>query len=159
MSQNKSNASRNKVAAENRRARYDYFVQNQLECGIALIGSEVKSLRSGKASISESYASIENGELWLINSYFPIYSNSVAFGHEERRKRKLLVKKRELSRLWHSITRDGYTLVPLKLFFNEKGLAKILIAVAKGKKLRDKRELQKQKDWNRQKARIMRERN
>ena len=153
------NGSKKKVAAENRRARYDYFIENQLECGMALIGSEVKSLRSGKVSIAESYACIENEELWLINSYFPIHSNSISFAHEERRKRKLLVKKKELSRLWHNTTRDSFTLVPLRIFFNEKGIAKILIAVAKGKKLRDKRELQKQRDLNKQKARLMKEQN
>ena len=146
------------TVAENRRARFDYFLESQIECGIALVGSEVKALRSGKVSISESYATVESSELWLINSYFPSYEKTGIFGHEERRNRKLLVKKRELSRLWYRLSRDGMTLVPLKIFFSEKGLAKVLIGIAKGKKLADKREVQKKRDWNKQRARLLRER-
>ena len=132
--------------AENRKARYNYFIETELECGIVLIGSEVKILRIGGVNISESYANVENNELWLINSYFPSYLSAHHFGHEERRKRKLLVKKRELSKLWQNIGRDGMTLIPLKLYFNESGVAKILLGVAKGKKLFDKRETEKKRD-------------
>lgn len=147
-----------KPVAENRKARYNYFIETQLECGLALIGSEVKVLRLGLANISESYGSIEQNELWLINSYFPVYEKSKTFVHEERRKRKLLVRKRELSKLWHSTARNGMTLVPLKIYFNKVGLAKLLMGVAKGKKLVDKRETEKKRDWNKQKARLLRER-
>ena len=147
----------NKVIAENRKARFNYFIETELECGIVLIGSEVKVLRVGGVNISESYASIEGNELWLINSHFPPYTGARNFGHEERRKRKLLVKKRELSKLWQNTMRDGMTLIPLKLYFNECGIAKLLIGIAKGKKLIDKRETQKRRDWNKQKARLLRE--
>ena len=146
-----------KTLSENRKARFNYFIENELECGIALIGSEVKILRVGGVNISESYANVEENELWLINSYFPSYSGAKHFNHEERRKRKLLVKKRELSKLWQSIGRDGMTLIPLKLYFNETGKAKLLLGVAKGKKLVDKRETEKKRDWNKQKARLLRE--
>ncbi len=146
-----------KAVAENRKARYNYSIETQLECGIALIGSEVKVLRLGQVNIAESYGSIEENELWLINSYFPHYEKSKNFGHEERRKRKLLVKKRELSKLWHSTARNGMTLIPLKIYFNNTGIAKLLIGVAKGKKLVDKRETEKKRDWNKQKARLLRE--
>lgn len=147
-----------KVLAENRKARFNYLIENELECGLALKGSEVKTLRSGGVNISESYASVEGRELWLINSFFPSYSKTSYFGHEERRHRKLLVKKRELSKLWQSTDRNGMTLIPLKLYFNDSGIAKLLLAVAKGKKLIDKRESEKKRDWNKQKARLLRER-
>lgn len=156
----KKTTSVNRVAAENRRARYDYFIEDTLEVGIVLEGSEVKSLREGKANIAESYASVEDAELWLINSYIPPFShsNSEAFGHEERRKRKLLVHKRELARLWHATGRQGMTLVPMKLYFNEAGRAKLLLGLAKGKKAPDKRQVEAKRDWQRDKARLMRER-
>ncbi len=147
-----------KVLAENRKARFNYLIENELECGLALKGSEVKTLRSGGVNISESYASVEGSELWLINSFFPSYSKTSYFGHDERRHRKLLVKKRELSKLWQSTDRNGMTLIPLKLYFNDSGIAKLLLAVAKGKKLIDKRETEKKRDWNKQKARLLRER-
>ncbi len=147
----------NKTLAENRKAKYNYFIENELECGIVLVGSEVKVLRVGGVNISESYANVEDNELWLINSFFPSYSSAHYFAHEERRKRKLLVKKRELSKLWQSTGRNGMTLVPLKLYFNEMGIAKLLIGIAKGKKLIDKRETEKKRDWNKQKARLLRE--
>ena len=147
-----------KTVAENRKARRNFFIEDDLETGIVLEGSEVKSLRSGQANIAESYATVEDGELWLINSYIPAYEQARAFGHEERRRRKLLVNKRQLSKLWQGIGREGMTLVPLRLYFNEKGRAKLLIGMAKGKKQQDKRETEKKRDWQRQKARLMRER-
>lgn len=147
-----------KIVAENRRARYDYFIEHDLEAGIMLEGSEVKSLRTGQANISESYASVEGGELWLINGYIPAYLQAKTFGHDERRRRKLLVSRRELSKLWQSTAREGMTLVPMKLYFNEKGRAKIQIGIAKGKKLADKRATEAKRDWQRQKSRLMRER-
>jgi SsrA-binding protein len=147
-----------KLVAENRRARHDYFIQDDLEAGIVLEGSEVKSLRAGKANIAESYAAVEGGELWLINGYIPAYAQARAFGHDERRRRKLLVGKRELARLWQGTAREGMTLVPLKLYFNERGRAKLLLGIAKGKKLADKRATEAKRDWQRQKARLMRER-
>ena len=147
-----------KLVAENRRARHDYFIEDDLEAGIMLEGSEVKSLRTGKANIAESYASVEGGELWLINGYIPAYTQAKTFGHDERRRRKLLVSKRELAKLWQSTAREGMTLVPLKLYFNEKGRAKLQLGIAKGKKLADKRATEAKRDWQRQKARLMRER-
>jgi SsrA-binding protein len=146
-----------KTVAENRRARYNYAIEDDLEAGIVLEGSEVKSLRAGKANIAESYATVEGGELWLINSYIPPYAQARTFGHEERRRRKLLVNKRELARLWASIGREGMTLVPLKLYFNEKGRAKLALGIARGKKTVDKRETEKKRDWQRQKARLLRQ--
>lgn len=147
-----------KIVAENRRARHDYFIEDDLEAGIMLEGSEVKSLRTGRANIAESYASVEGGELWLINGYIPAYSQAKTFGHEERRRRKLLVSRRELSKLWQGTSREGMTLVPLKLYFNEKGRAKLQLGIAKGKKMADKRATEAKRDWERQKARVMRER-
>jgi SsrA-binding protein len=147
-----------KVVAENRRARHDYFIESDLEAGIVLEGSEVKSLRSGKANIAESYAAVEGGELWLINGYIPAYAQAKAFGHDERRRRKLLVGRKELARLWQGTAREGMTLVPLRLYFNDKGRAKLQLGVAKGKKLADKRATEAKRDWQRQKARLMRER-
>ncbi|MCB1370058.1 MAG: SsrA-binding protein SmpB [Rhodobacteraceae bacterium] len=147
-----------KIVAENRKARHNYFIEDDLEAGIVLEGSEVKSLRTGKANIAESYASVEGGELWLINGYIPAYDQARAFGHDERRRRKLLVSKRELARLWQGIGREGMTLVPLRLYFNDRGRAKLQLGIAKGKKLTDKRETEKKRDWDRQKARLMRER-
>ena len=147
-----------KIVAENRKARHNYFIEDDLETGIVLEGSEVKSLRTGKANIAESYASVEDGELWLINGYIPAYDRARAFGHEERRRRKLLVTRRELSKLWQGIGREGMTLVPLKLYFNEKGRAKLQLGIAKGKKLSDKRDTEKKRDWEREKARVMRAR-
>ena len=153
----KLNKTGTKAAAENRKARYNYFIETEIECGILLVGSEVKVLRIGGVNIAESYASVESNELWLINSHFPSYKMARDFGHEERRKRKLLVRKRELAKLWQSTGRDGMTLVPLKLYFNENGIAKLLVGVAKGKNLVDKRDTEKKRDWNKQKARLLRE--
>jgi SsrA-binding protein len=149
----------NRIAAENRKARYNYFIESNLEVGIMLEGSEVKSLREGKANIAESYATVEESELWLINSYIPPFSHakSAAFSHDPRRRRKLLVHKRELAKLKQAIGREGMTLVPLKLYFNDKGIAKLDIGIAKGKKQADKRETDKKRDWAREKARLMRD--
>ncbi|HDR27249.1 SsrA-binding protein SmpB [Rhodovulum sp.] len=144
-----------KVIAENRRARYDYAIEDDLECGIILQGSEVKSLRENGANIAESYASVENGELWLINGYIPPYEQAKTWGHEERRRRKLLVSRRELARLWSDTQRKGYTLVPLVLYFNHKGVAKLKIGIAKGKKTEDKRATEAKRDWQRQKQRLL----
>ena len=148
----------NSPGIENRKARYNFFIHDTIECGIVLEGSEVKSLRDGKSSINESYASVEKGELWLINSFIPNYSFSKTFTHMEKRPRKLLVKKRELSKLWQAIGRDGMTLVPQKLYFNSKGKVKVLLGIAKGKKAPDKREVEKARDWKKQKARLLKER-
>lgn len=143
--------------AENRRARYDYEITDTLEAGIVLTGTEVKSLRIGKAQITEAYASPERGELWLINSHIPEYLQANRFNHEEKRPRKLLVKKKDLARLSQDVERAGNTIVPLKLYFNEQGRAKLLIGVGKGKKSFDKRETEKSRDWNREKGRILKE--
>ena len=143
------------TVAENRRARYDFEILDTLEAGIMLTGTEVKSLRTGHAQITESYASPEDGELWLINSHIPEYLQANRFNHEERRRRKLLVSRKELARLSTEVSRGGNTIVPLKLYFNERGMAKLLIGLAKGKKNYDKRETEKNRDWNREKSRIM----
>ncbi|WP_370268686.1 SsrA-binding protein SmpB [Nioella sp.] len=147
-----------KVIAENRRARYDYAIEDDLECGIVLEGSEVKSLRKGGSNIAESYAAVENGELWLVNSYIAPYEQAKTWGHEERRRRKLLASRKEVARLWNATQRQGMTLVPLVLYFNHKGFVKLKIGIAKGKKTQDKRETEAKRDWNRQKARLLRER-
>ncbi|MEO0701113.1 MAG: SsrA-binding protein SmpB [Pseudomonadota bacterium] len=146
-----------KVVAENRRARFDYAIQSDLECGIQLMGSEVKSLREGQANIAESYASVDEGELWLVNSYIAPYDQAKTWGHEDRRRRKLLVSRKEMSDLWNATQRKGMTLVPLVLYFNHRGLAKLKIGIAKGKKVADKRETSAKRDWNRQKARLIKE--
>jgi SsrA-binding protein len=141
--------------ADNRRARFNYEILDTLEAGIMLTGTEVKALRTGKGNIGDSYASIEGGELWLINSYLPEYLQANRFNHEPRRRRKLLVNMRQLANLAKSVEREGMTLVPLKIYFNAKGRAKLELAVARGKKLHDKRETEKKRDWNREKARIL----
>ncbi|MEM8824164.1 MAG: SsrA-binding protein SmpB [Pseudomonadota bacterium] len=146
-----------KVIAENRRARYDYAIESDLECGIVLEGSEVKSLREGGSNIAESYATVDDGELWLVNGYVAPYAQAKTFGHDERRRRKLLVSKRELSKLWNASAREGYTLVPLVLYFNHRGMVKLKIGIAKGKKTTDKRDTMAKRDWQRQKARLLKE--
>jgi SsrA-binding protein len=147
-----------RVVAENRKARHNYDIIETFEAGIALEGSEVKSLREGKANIAESYASPEDGELYLINSSIQEYKQANRFNHEERRPRKLLMHKREIARLIGATEREGMTLVPLRLYFNDRGIAKVELALAKGRKLHDKREAEKARDWQRQKARLLRER-
>ena len=146
-----------KVVAENRKARFNYEIVETLEAGLELTGTEVKSLREGAANIAESYASHEDGEMWLINSYLPEYLQGNRFNHDPRRRRKLLLKSREIAKLSDAVARDGMTLIPLKLYFNRRGMAKLLLALGKGKKLHDKRETEKKRDWSRQKARLIRE--
>ena len=146
-----------KVIAENRRARYDYAIEDDLEVGIILEGSEVKSLRQGGSNIAESYAEVEDGELWLTNSYIAPYEQAKMFKHEERRKRKLLCSKRELSNLWNATQRKGMTIVPLVMYFNHRGLVKLKVGIAKGKKNVDKRATEAKRDWQRQKARLLRD--
>lgn len=145
-----------KVIAENRRARYDYAIEDDIECGIVLQGSEVKSLRENSGNIAESYAAVEDGELWLVNSYIAPYEPARTWGHEERKRRKLLVSKKELSKLWQATQRQGMTLVPLVLYFNDRGKIKLKIGIAKGKKVHDKRASEAKQDWRRQKARLLR---
>jgi SsrA-binding protein len=148
-----------KIAAENRKARYNYAISENLDAGIMLKGSEIKSLRLGKASIQDAYAGFNRGEegLWLINAHIPEYTQANRENHEPRRPRKLLMRKRELARLQSDLTRGGMTLVPLLIYFNDKGLAKVELGLAKGKKLHDKRETEKQRDWQREKGRLMRD--
>ncbi len=147
-----------KVVADNRKARFHYAIENSLEAGIVLKGSEVKSLRGGKANIQESYAGVKDGELYLVNAYIPEYTEANRMNHEPRRLRKLLIRKTELSKLAVAVQRQGMTLVPLKMYFNEKGKAKVELGVARGKKLHDKRETEKKRDWARDKARLIRSR-
>ncbi len=146
-----------KVVAENRRARFDYAIESDLECGIILEGSEVKSLRANGGNIAESYAAVEDGELWLVNAYIAPYGQAKTFGHEERRRRKLLVNRRELAEMWNATQRKGMTLVPIVMYFNDGGRAKIKLGIAKGKKLHDKRETQAKRDWSRAKQRLMKD--
>ena len=147
----------NKTIAENRRARFNYAVEETYEAGIVLAGTEVKALREGQANIAESYAAIENEELMLINANIPIYAPASQFNHLPTRPRKLLMKRRELNKLMAETQRKGRTIVPLKMYFNEKGRVKLLIGVATGKDNRDKRDSVKKRDWQRDKARLMRE--
>ena len=146
-----------KVIAENRRARFDYAIESDLEVGIILHGSEVKSLRTGQSNIAESYAALDNGELWLTNAYIAPYTQAKTWGHEERRRRKLLAGRKELSKLWNATQRQGMTLVPLVMYFNHKGLVKLKLGVAKGKKIADKRETSAKRDWGRQKQRLLKQ--
>ena len=145
-----------KLVADNRKARFHYAIGETFEAGVALTGSEVKSLRTGKANIGESYASTRNGELWLINANISEYKQAGRFNHEPKRARKLLLHKRQINKLIGAVEREGMTVVPLKLYFNEKGRAKLEIALAKGKKLHDKRDTEKKRDWQREKGRLMR---
>lgn len=146
-----------RIAADNRKARHLYSIEDEFEAGIMLVGTEVKSLRGGQANIRESYAEEKNGELWLINSYIPEFSHGNRFNHEPRRPRKLLMHAREISRLGGAVQKGGMTLVPLKIYFNDQGRAKIALGLGKGKKLHDKRETEKRRDWDRQKARVLKE--
>jgi SsrA-binding protein len=146
-----------KVVADNRKARFSYFIESTLEAGLMLMGSEVKALRAGKATIAESYAHAKDGEIFLVNAYIPEYAMANRFNHEPRRARKLLVHKSEAKRLSAAVQREGMTLIPLRVYFNAKGTAKVELGVAKGKKLHDKRETEKKRDWARDKARLMRD--
>jgi len=147
-----------RVVAENRRARFDYEILDTYEAGIELKGPEVKSLREGRTNLAESYAAMKGGELWLINSNIPEYREANRFNHEPKRPRKLLLHRKQINKLMGAVDRDGMTLIPLKLYFNERGRVKLLLAVAKGKKLHDKRESEKQRDWGREKGRLLRAR-
>jgi SsrA-binding protein len=148
-----------KVVADNRRARFDYEIGETFEAGLVLTGTEVKSLRTGKASIGESYASLDKvGELYLLNANIPEYLQANRFNHEPKRARKLLLNTREISRLAKGLEREGMTLVPLKIYFNARGRAKLELALGRGKKLHDKRETEKKRDWNREKSRLLRDR-
>lgn len=149
---------KSKPIAENRRARYEYSIEETFEAGIMLVGTEVKALRLGQANIAESYAAVEGEEVFLINANFPIYEPASQFNHKPRRPRKLLLKRKEISKLMGAVQRKGRTLVPLKLYFNDRGLVKLLLGIGMGKKLVDKRQTSKTRDWNRQKSRLMKER-
>jgi SsrA-binding protein len=147
-----------RVIADNRKARFNYEIVSTIEAGIQLTGSEVKSLRTGKASLGEAYATEQRGELYLINAHIPEYDAANRLNHHPRRQRKLLVHKREIERLARAVQAEGMTLVPLRLYFNDRGMAKLELALARGKKLHDKREAEKHRDWQRDKARLLRER-
>ena len=146
-----------KLIAENRRARYDYFLDDSVEAGLVLTGTEVKSLRQGRANIAESYAAVEGREIVLINADIPPYGQANRFNHEPRRPRKLLLSRRQIDRMIGAVQREGRTIIPVKLYFNDKGLAKLEVALAKGKKVHDKRQTEAARDWQRDKARLMRE--
>ena len=146
-----------KVVAENRRARFDYYIEDVFEAGIALTGTEVKSLRFGEGSIAESYAEVKNGEVWLVNSNVPEFSHGNRFNHQPKRPRKLLLKEREIAKFHGAVERKGTTLVPLSIYFNSRGRAKVELALAKGKNAADKRATIKERDWKRDQQRIMRD--
>jgi len=149
---------RYKLAADNRKARFNFEIFDTFEAGIMLTGTEVKSLRGGKATIAESYAAIENGEIFLVNSYIPEYLQANRFNHEPKRPRKLLLHRRQVDKLAQAVEREGMTVVPLKVYFNDKGRAKVEVALARGKKLHDKRESEKERDWKREQGRLLRDR-
>ena len=146
-----------KIAAQNRRARFDYAISETIEAGLVLTGSEVKSLRAGKGNINEAYAGSREGELYLLNAHISEYTQARDGGHEPLRPRKLLLKKREVAKLLGAVQREGMTLVPLKIYFNDQGRAKVELAVARGKKLHDKRETERKRSWDRERGRLMRE--
>ena len=145
-----------KVVAENRKARFNYSIEDTVEAGIVLTGTEVKSVRNGKSTIAESYADTKDGEIWLVNANIPEYLQANRFNHEPKRTRKLLLHKKEINRLGGAIERQGMTLIPLKMYFNEHGKIKLQLGLAKGKKLHDKRETEKKRDWAREKGRLLR---
>lgn len=146
-----------KIAAENRKARFEFAIDDTYEAGIALAGSEIKSLRAGRATIGDSYAAEKNGELFLVNAYIPEYLQAHQFNHETKRPRKLLLHKRQVNRLIGAVQREGMTIVPLKIYFNDRGRAKVELALAKGKNAADKRETAKKRDWEREKSRLLRD--
>lgn len=148
---------RYRLAADNRRARFDFEIGQTFEAGIMLTGTEIKSLRGGRSTIGDSYAAEKGGEVWLYNAYIPEYLQANQFNHETRRPRKLLLHKKEIAKLSQAVQREGMTVVPLKIYFNEKGRAKVEIALARGKKQHDKRQTEKARDWSREKGRIMRD--
>jgi SsrA-binding protein len=144
-----------RIVADNRQARYNFAIGDKIEAGIQLTGTEVKSLRQGRTNLSDSYAGAIGDEMFLFNAYIPEYLQANRFNHETRRPRKLLLHRRQISRLIAAVQREGMTIVPLRLYFNERGMAKCEIAVAQGKKTHDKRQTEKERDWNREKARLM----
>ncbi len=146
-----------KIAAENRKARFNYAIGEAFEAGIALTGTEIKSLRNGKATIAESYADAQNGEIWLVNSNIPEYLQANRNNHAPKRPRKLLLHKNQINKLIGAVEKEGMTIVPLKIYFNPRGRAKVEIALAKGKKLHDKRDTEKKRDWQRERGRLMRD--
>ena len=146
-----------KIVAENRRARFDYAVEDVYEAGIALTGTEVKSLRFGEGSIAESYAEVKDGQVWLINANIPEFSHGNRFNHEPRRPRKLLLHQREIEKLHNAVSRQGMTLIPMSIYFNGRGRAKVELAIARGRKAHDKREHEKEKDWKREQGRLLRQ--
>jgi len=152
-----NDAPKQKTVAENRRARFDYFLEDNIEAGIQLLGTEIKALRDGRANIAESYVSPEGNEMVLINADIPPYKMANRFNHEPRRHRKLLLHRRQIDKLMVAVQRDGRTIVPIRLYINEAGKAKLEIALAKGKKLHDKRETSAERDWQRDKARLLRD--
>jgi SsrA-binding protein len=147
-----------RLIAENRRARFDYFLDETFEAGLALTGTEVKALREGRANIAESYVGVEGRELALINAHIPEYGPANRFNHEPRRQRKLLMRRREIDRLIGAVRREGRTLAPTRLYFNDRGLVKLEVALARGKKAHDKRQAEAERDWKREQGRLMRER-
>ena len=147
-----------KTVAENRRARYEYYIETVFEAGIALTGTEVKSLRFGEGSIAEAYAEVKDHQVWLVNANVPEFSHGNRYNHEPKRPRKLLLHEREINKMHGAVARDGMTLIPLSIYFNTQGRAKVELALAKGKKLHDKREVAKDRDWKREQGRIMRDR-
>jgi len=155
---NAQNEARYKIAADNRKARFNYEILDTYEAGIVLTGTEVKSLRGGKATIGESYAEMDDGEVFLVNAYIPEYLQANRFNHQPKRPRKMLLQKKQMAKLAIGIEREGMTIVPLKIYFNDKGRAKVDIALAKGKKLHDKRETEKARDWKREQGRLLRDR-
>jgi SsrA-binding protein len=146
-----------RVVAENRKARFNYFIDETFEAGVSLTGTEVKSLRQGKATIAEAYADARDGEIWLINSNIPEYLQANRFNHVPKRPRKLLLHKSQINKLVGAVEREGMTLIPLKLYFNERGRAKLELALARGKKLYDKRDTEKKRNWDRERGRLMRQ--
>ncbi len=157
MSDKKEPISTAKLIAENRRARFDYFLETSFEAGLSLTGSEVKALRLGRANIAESYAATEGDEIVLINAYIPEYGPANRFNHDPRRPRKLLLHRREIDKMMGAVRRDGRTLIPTKLYFNDKGRVKLELSLAKGKKNHDKREVEAERDWKREQGRLMRD--
>jgi SsrA-binding protein len=151
-------AAERRFAAQNRKARHDYFIESTVEAGISLTGTEVKSLRAGRSQLTDSYAGPMKGELWLFNAHIPEYEMGNRFNHETKRPRKLLLHRREIDRLLAAVERQGMTLVPLSIYFNPRGRAKVELALAKGKRKYDKRESEKERDWQRERGRLLRQR-
>jgi SsrA-binding protein len=155
MARPKPNQEKVKTVAENRRARFDFAIDTVYEAGIALTGTEVKSLRFGEGTIAESYAEVKAGEVWLVNSNIPEFSHGNRHNHEPKRPRKLLLHEREINKMYGAVMRQGMTLVPLSIYFNNRGRAKVELAIAKGRKAHDKREHIKEQDWKREAARLL----